>query len=212
MFHILTWDILNIVGIVAFAISGAIIAIQEKYDILGVYVLGFVTAFGGGAVRNVLLGIPVSVLWEQQFLFIIALFVITFFFFFPYRFLKHWGKWGHLFDAIGLSAFAIQGALFATKMGHPLSAIIVAATLTGTGGGMIRDVLAGRKPLVFRDEIYAVWAALAGVFIGIGIVHAENVWSLYALFVCIVLLRMLSVTYKWRLPRRDDFETLTRKE
>ncbi len=65
----MTWEVLSIIGTVAFAISGAIVAMEEEYDILGVYILGIVTAFGGGAVRNVLIGVPVSVLWQQQTLF-----------------------------------------------------------------------------------------------------------------------------------------------
>ena len=89
-------------------------------------------------------------------------------FLFPKLLLKHWNKWGNLSDAIGLAAFAIQGALYAVKMGHPLSAVIVAAVLTGSGGGIIRDLLAGRKPLVLKAEIYAVWAALGGLIVGLG--------------------------------------------
>lgn len=59
----MAWEVLSIIGIVAFAISGAIVAMEEEYDILGVYILGIVTAFGGGAIRNLLIGLPVSALW-----------------------------------------------------------------------------------------------------------------------------------------------------
>lgn len=61
----LTWDFLSMIGTIAFAISGAIVAMEEDYDILGIYILGIVTAFGGGAIRNILIGVPVSTLWEQ---------------------------------------------------------------------------------------------------------------------------------------------------
>ncbi len=108
---------------------------------------------------------------------------------------------GKLFDALGLSAFAIQGALYAVQMNRPLSAVIVAAVLTGSGGGMIRDVLAGRKPLVLRDEIYAVWAILAGVAVGTGIAHSPI--SLYVLFIVVATLRILSYTYNWKLPNKS---------
>ena len=144
----MTWDILNFIGTIAFAISGAIIAMEEEYDLLGVYFLGLVTAFGGGAIRNLLIGVPVSALWDQGMLFLTAIIVITIVFIFPINTLKHWERWGLYTDAVGLSAFAIQGALYATEMNHPLSAILVAALLTGSGGGMLRDVLAGRKPLL----------------------------------------------------------------
>ena len=196
----MTWEVFNVIGTIAFAISGAIVAMEEEYDILGVYILGIVTAFGGGAIRNLLIGVPVSALWEQGVLFHIALFVMTAVFLFPNNLLKHWRKWGNFTDAIGLSAFAIQGALYATSMNHPMSAVIVAAVLTGSGGGIIRDLLAGRKPLVLRSEIYAAWAVLAGLTIGLGI--AQTAVQLYILFTIIVTLRVLSYTFKWKLPNR----------
>ncbi|MDN3014657.1 trimeric intracellular cation channel family protein [Paenibacillus sp. BSR1-1] len=196
----MTWEVLSMIGTIAFAVSGAIVAMEEEYDILGVYILGIVTAFGGGAIRNLLIGVPVSALWEQGLFFQIALLSITAVFLFPSNLLKHWQKWGNFFDAIGLSAFAIQGAIYAAKMNHPLSAVIVAAVLTGIGGGIIRDLLAGRKPIVLRSEIYAVWAILAGVIIGLKI--ASSSWELYTLFILITVLRVLSYTFDWKLPIR----------
>ncbi|AJD91093.1 membrane protein [Jeotgalibacillus malaysiensis] len=194
----MTWEVLSMIGTIAFAISGAIIAMEEEYDILGVYILGIVTAFGGGAIRNLLIGVPVSALWEQGMFFQVALLSITAVFLFPHNLLKHWKRWGNIFDAMGLAAFAIQGAIYAVEMNHPLSAVIVAAVLTGSGGGIIRDLLAGRKPLVLRSEIYAVWAILAGFAVGLGL--ASDPWQLYLLFLITTALRILSYIYKWRLP------------
>jgi uncharacterized membrane protein YeiH len=196
----MVWDVLSMIGTIAFAVSGAIIAMEEEYDILGIYILGIVTAFGGGAIRNLLIGVPVSALWEQGMFFQIALLSITAVMLFPTRLLKHWQRWGNFFDAIGLAAFAIQGALYATEMNHPLSAVVVAAVLTGSGGGMVRDLLARRKPLVLRSEIYAVWAILCGMAIGLNI--ADTSIELYALFIIITALRVLSYTYKWKLPTK----------
>lgn len=197
----MTWDVLSMIGTIAFAVSGAFVAMEEDYDILGVYILGIVTAFGGGAIRNLLIGVPVSALWEQGVFFQIALLVITAVFLFPNNLLKHWQKWGNFFDAIGLSAFAIQGALYATEMNHPLSAVIVAAILTGSGGGIIRDLLAKRKPLLLKAEIYGVWAILAGLAVGLEFVKSGI--GLYSLFVVITVLRVLSYTYDWKLPVRS---------
>lgn len=197
----MTWEILTIIGTIAFAISGAIIAMEEEYDILGVYILGVVTAFGGGALRNLLIGVPISALWDQGTNFIIALISITFVFLFPKNLLKHWKTWGNFTDAIGLSAFAIQGALYAIDLNRPLSAILVAAVLTGCGGGMIRDLLAHRKPLVLKDEIYALWAIICGLFIGLN--SSIEPWQLYCLFLAITVLRVLSYSYNWKLPARN---------
>ena len=89
-------ELFNYIGIIAFAASGALTALDEKYDVLGFYVLGFITSFGGGAIRTLLIGAPIELIWSQNTLFIV----------------------GIVFDAIGLG-------------------IIVAATLTGSGGGVI---------------------------------------------------------------------------
>ncbi|WP_027964930.1 trimeric intracellular cation channel family protein [Halalkalibacillus halophilus] len=206
----MTWEILNVIGTMAFAISGAIVALDEKYDLFGVYLLGFTTAFGGGLIRHVVLGLPVAEVWEQSMLFFIAFITLSILFFVPFHwFMNGWHRWGAFFDSIGLAAFAVQGATFAVAAGFPLSATIVAAVLTGTGGGMIRDLLAGRKPLVLHKEIYAMWAVLGALAIGLGI--ASSTFELLALVVLIILLRMLSVLYNWRLPSRSDWLWQLRK-
>jgi uncharacterized membrane protein YeiH len=197
----MTWDVLSMIGTIAFAASGAIVAMEEEYDILGVYILGIVTAFGGGAIRNLLIGVPVSALWDQGIFFQIALLAITAVYIFPTKLLKHWQRWGNLFDAIGLAAFAIQGAVYASNMDHPISAVIVAAVLTGSGGGIIRDLLAGRKPTVLKAEIYAVWAIIVGLAIGLKITTSSI--ELFTLFFIITTLRVLSYTYNWKLPNRS---------
>ncbi|MDQ0214676.1 putative membrane protein YeiH [Oikeobacillus pervagus] len=194
----MTWDILTIIGTIAFAISGAMVAMEEEYDIFGVYILGMITAFGGGAIRNLLIDVPVSALWSQGLFFQIALLSVTAAILFPNNLLKHWHVWGNFTDAVGLSAFAIQGALYATEMNHPLSAVIVAAVLTGSGGGLVRDVLAKRKPLILKDEIYGVWAALAGLILGLNLMNSPL--YLLILFAIITSLRVLSYTFHWKLP------------
>ena len=141
----MAWDVFSIIGTIAFALSGAIVAMEEEYDLFGVYILGIVTAFGGGAIRNLLIGLPVSTLWNQEMMFQIAIAAVTIFFLVPHHLIKHWHRWGNFTDAIGLSAFAIQGAMYAVKLELPISAVIVAAVLTGAGGGVVRDILARRR-------------------------------------------------------------------
>lgn len=196
----MAWDVFSVIGTIAFAISGAIVAMEEEYDIFGVYILGVVTAFGGGAIRNLLIGLPVSTLWSQEMMFQIALAAITIFFLMPHHLIKHWNRWGNLTDAVGLSAFAIQGGMHAVHLDLPIGAVIVAAVLTGAGGGIVRDLLAGRKPIVLRHEIYGVWAACAGLLIGLELLTGD--FFLYTLFLVITLLRVLSYTHSWYLPTR----------
>ncbi|RHW38150.1 trimeric intracellular cation channel family protein [Neobacillus notoginsengisoli] len=200
----MTWDILNIIGTLAFAISGALIAREEDYDILGFYVLGFTTAFGGGLVRNLLIGIPIVNTWMQEGLFLIAFLVITLVFLLPNHWLEHIKNWIIFFDAVGLAAFAIQGANYAVSVSAPFIAVIIASTITGAGGGMIRDVFAGRKPMIFHSEIYALWAALAGITIGLGLIRGP--YATAFLLILIVFLRILSVRYNWNLPRNIPYQ------
>ncbi|QKS70088.1 trimeric intracellular cation channel family protein [Paenalkalicoccus suaedae] len=194
------FEVLNVIGTIAFALSGVLVAMEERYDLMGVYILGFITAFGGGAVRNLLIGLPVSALWDQGPLFTVAFVVMSIAFVFPK--ILRWTllRRGIFFDAIGLGAFSVQGALFAQSMGLPLSACIAAAALTGTGGGMIRDVLAGRKPLFLQKEIYIAWTLIPGVIVGLGILTGPA--ELLAIVILVVVLRLCSVYYNWRLPNR----------
>ena len=197
----MAWDVFSIIGTIAFALSGAIVAMEEEYDLFGVYILGIVTAFGGGAIRNLLIGLPVSTLWNQEMLFQITLISLTLFFIVPHHLIKHWNRWGNFTDAIGLAAFAIQGAMHAVRLELPLSAVVVSAILTGCGGGIVRDLLAGRKPLVLKDEIYALWAAIAGLIIGLQCPPADD-WFLYLLFGIVLFFRYLSYSREWQLPRK----------
>ncbi len=194
------FQVFSLIGIVAFAASGAIVAMEEKYDIFGVLVLGLVTAFGGGIIRNLLIGIPVTTLWSQRLFLTTAVVSILVIYILPVPLIKHWKKGEAFFDAIGLSAFAIQGALYALNAGLPISAVMAAAMMTGIGGGIVRDMMAGRKPLVLRDEIYAIWALIAGLIIGV--LRLDQTWQMGGLFGLIVILRMLSVHFRWKLPRR----------
>jgi len=194
-----TWNVLSIIGTIAFAVSGSLVAIKENYDLMGIYLLGFTTAFGGGLIRNLLVGIPVQQIWMQSALFVTAFFVITAVFLAPNVWEGRWKKSITLFDAIGLAAFAIQGANAAAAQNLPDIAIILAAILTGAGGGMLRDLFAGRKPMIFHSEVYGLWAGIAGWIIGLDLVHSP--FLTYSLFIGVVLLRLLSVRYNWNLPR-----------
>ncbi len=194
----MAWEILNIIGACAFAASGAVVAMEAKYDIFGVYILGLVTSFGGGIIRNMLLGIPINDLWDKNSLLLTVLGIITLIMILPVLWNRYLREWS-FFDAIGLAAFSVQGAFIAVSQGFPLPAVIVAAVLTGCGGGMLRDVLARKKPLVFQSEIYALWAIAGGLVIGLGWVSQP--WELYGLSLLIVLCRLISVKYQWRLPR-----------
>jgi len=111
--------------------------------------------------------------------------------------IHHWTRWGYFFDSIGLASFAIQGGLLAKSLDHDLGIIIIASMFTGVGGGMIRDLLAGRTPLALREEIHAVLTFVCGLCIWAG-------WSspleLSVIVIFIVVIRMLSVNNKLKFP------------
>lgn len=196
----MVWDVLNVIGTLAFCISGALVAMEVKYDIMGIYILGLITAFGGGAVRNLMIGLPIVEVWQQTTLFVIALLAMTLFILLPKSFVFHMKEWS-VFDAIGLSAFAVQGAMYAQSMDMPLLAVMFSASITGAGGGIIRDVLAQKRPSVFTKEVYLLWAILAGFVIGM-----EWAWSdiqLYFVFAAILALRLISHRCNWDLPIRS---------
>lgn len=196
----MTWDILNIIGTIAFAISGVLIAIEEDYDLFGMYVLGFTTAFGGGLIRNLLMGITIENFWLQDHLFEIAFLAITIFYLLPKKWISKWKNRVVFFDAIGLAAFAIQGANYAVSIDAPLIVVIIAACMTGTGGGMLRDLLAGRKPMIFSSGIYAFWAVMAGLVIGLDWIGSP--FATFSLLIIIVILRILSLYFNWNLPHK----------
>lgn len=195
------WEWLNVIGTVAFATSGAIVAMEEGYDLLGVLFLGFVTAFGGGVIRHVLLGDSTAVVWNQGLLMGVAIGAILIAFCMPLALLRRWRRPELLADAIGLAAFSIQAAIYAADRGFPLVAIVAAALLTGAGGGIIRDLLAHRKPMVFqRGHIYGAWAMLAAAAIGLG--WPRQGVPLVVLLLSVIGLRMLSIRLGWSLPHR----------
>ncbi len=191
--------ITSIIGTVAFSLSGAIVAIEEEYDMLGITVLGLVTAFGGGVLRNIMLDLPMTVFWSQTDLFYVSFATIFIVYLFP-QIATRWKKIEIISDAIGLAAFSISGALYGLETFHQLGPAILAAILTGTGGGVIRDLLAGKKPNVLCAEVYGSWSIL----IAIVIYYTTPVHpSFYLIIIALtIILRLVGLSYNWNLPKK----------
>ncbi|GGD11479.1 trimeric intracellular cation channel family protein [Pontibacillus salipaludis] len=199
----MAWEIVNVIAVAAFAFSGAIVALSERYDIFGVFILGLAPPFVGGIARNLFLQIDVVHVWEQGMFLYVALGTIAIVYFFPKSWVMFWDRWNVYLDAIGLSAFAVQGAMFALEANLPFGAVVFSAIITGVGGGVARDVLAQRRPMVLHKEIYAVWAMMAGVLLAIGIIDYESTFQLYVLFGATAMFRLLSYHLNWHLMFRD---------
>lgn len=191
----------SIIGTISFSLQGGLIAMEKKFDLFAVYLFGIITAFGGGALRYIILGESDYGLWNQDFPFTISLISITLIIIFPHIFVRSQRLWGNVLDAIGVISFAIQGSMVAVNMDLPVSAVVVAALLTATGGGLFRDILSQRRPILLGENIYGLWIFLVGFIIGMR--WAPATLHLLIIFVVFTGLRILSYFYDWKIPYRQ---------
>lgn len=191
----------EILGTFAFAVSGAIAAIRNRYDIFGVLVLAFVTAVGGGTIRDMMVGnVPVS--WLTNNL-AIASATVGFLVVLAMRsHIKKFQKWILYFDAAGLGLFTVMGTQVGLDAGMSIGISVTLGTITGSFGGVIRDVLSGTKPLIFRDEIYAMASYIGGLlFVGMLAVTHAVIWAQIVGIASIIVMRMVALNREWRLPQ-----------
>lgn len=196
--------VLDLVGIFVFAISGGLVAVRKDLDIFGVLVLAGTTGLGGGFLRDVLIGaVPPAALADWRYLLVpVAAGLVTF------RFHPTLGRRERLvnvFDAAGLALFCVAGALKALDFGlGPVPAALM-GMLTGIGGGILRDLLAGRVPVVLRGEIYATPALLGATIAVVGVKAGvePSLVAAPAALVCLVW-RLLAMRRGWNAPRPSD--------
>lgn len=191
--------LLEYVGVFAFAMSGANVAIQEEFDLLGIYILGIVTAMGGGIIRDIVTNVGIPVFFNSYGT-IIVIFIATTL----AIFLK--GKWEDhgLFvtvDAIGLAAFVVSSGIKAIDNGYNLVLFIFVTSITGVGGGLLRDIITNRKPVVFRSDIYCLAGIIGAIILRILYPITGRYLSVYVSLVVIVLVRMYCYIKKINLPR-----------
>lgn len=153
--------ILDILGTFSFAISGIRLAAGKKFDWFGAYIIGLITAVGGGTLRDILL--DVTPFWIQNPTYFITTGVAWLAMFFFSRTIQWLGQTLFLFDAVGLGLFTVVGLTKSLDAGLPWWVSILMGTLTGTVGGVIRDVLLNEVPLLFRKDIYALTCVLGGI-------------------------------------------------
>jgi uncharacterized membrane protein YeiH len=194
---------LDWIGIIAFTVTGALVASRKRMDVVGFIVVGTVTGIGGGTLRDVLLGLPVFWVREPGYLITCALVSILIFFaaHFPqsrYRYLL----W---FDAIGLAIFAVSGAEKAADVGVDFTVAVAMGMITATFGGIIRDLLGGESPVILTREIYAS-AALAGalIFISLRAAGGPRELAVGTGFVAALAIRAAALRYGWSLPRHGQ--------
>lgn len=193
--------IIDILGTISFAVSGAFLAMEKKLDLFGVLVLSFVTAIGGGTLRDIMIGnLPVS--WLRNETATIVIFssaVVTMIF---GRYLRHLTTTLFLFDALGLGLFTLIGIEFGIEKHFSIGVCLALGTITACFGGVVRDVLLNNIPLLFRKEIYAV-ACIAGgsIYFLMKQTSLDAAISKILCILIIFIIRILAVRYKLSLPQ-----------
>ncbi|MBK5208487.1 MAG: trimeric intracellular cation channel family protein [Flavobacteriaceae bacterium] len=192
--------ILDILGTIAFAISGALVAMNKKMDPFGVFIIAFVTAVGGGTLRDVLIGNQ-PVIWMTDITYVFLISSSVFIAILFRKKLKHLQKSLFLFDAIGLGVFTITG----TEIGinahfHPIISIAL-ATMTASFGGVIRDILCNEVPVLFRKEIYATACIFGSIaFIILHHLNIDQTIVNVSTTLIVIAIRLIAVKYKLSLP------------
>lgn len=194
------WNIFEIMGIVAFAISGALTGIQKRLDVFGVLVLAITTAIGGGILRDVVIGNTPPLTFRDPTFFIISS-VVTVGVFFTYRWLEQYKNTIQVFDAIGLGAFTATSAKLALQ--HNLDSLFIVTTvavITGIGGSIIRDVIVKEIPYVFRQEVYAITTIMGAMAFYYSQMYFDGPIPLYLCFTITTGLRLCCIKYGWNFP------------
>ncbi|MFA8300965.1 MAG: trimeric intracellular cation channel family protein [Hyphomicrobiales bacterium] len=198
--------ILDLMGTIAFAISGAMAASKKRVDLFGAIFAGLITAVGGGTIRDILIGY-FPVMWIQNLTYIyvgligaIATFLLPKFFF-------KWKGTVTFFDAIGLGTFTVIGLTKTISLGfHPVVGILM-GVVTGVMGGILRDAFVGNTPLLLRREIYAVASLIGGIlytlFDSFGL---DDEWNQVIVILIVFFIRFISYLKSYSLPRMRFFE------
>ncbi|WP_083541842.1 trimeric intracellular cation channel family protein [Kribbia dieselivorans] len=184
---------LDVVGIFAFALSGAVVAVRARLDIFGVLVLAGSAGLGGGILRDVLLGAtPPQGVTDPWYLgSVVAAALVTFLFHAPLE--RVWWLVDRL-DAVGLAAFTATGAMKALNLGAPPITAIILGTITAVGGGMLRDLLAGQVPQVLSGQYYALPSLAGGtVLVLLHQVHLLTPMAVWAIVAGIFLVRIIVI-------------------
>ena len=203
--------IMELIGTVAFASSGAMVAVEKEMDLLGVCVLGMTTAVGGGMIRDLILGVNPPAMFQNPVYALVAISVSVLVFFVAYynhkmRESKLYVAYDRLMmvcDSLGLAIFTVVGVNAAWNMEYETTTFlqIFVGVLTGVGGGLLRDVMAGNMPYIFVKHVYAsasiIGAAVTVVLMG----FFGELTGMVAGAVAVFVIRLLAAYFKWNLPR-----------
>ena len=202
------WYMFDMIGTIAFAVSGALVGVARKMDIFGMAVLALATAIGGGIVRDVLLGyFPPNSLRNVVYVTVVLVVTVIVFLIYNSRYRKHaMGPRSRasylLADALGLASFTVTGASAGFKLYPELPIFIVLlGTITAVGGGIIRDMLAQRIPSVLKEDVYALPSIIGGIVYYLMVTSSWESAAVYGAFTVVLVIRLLAIKYNWSLPK-----------
>jgi uncharacterized membrane protein YeiH len=196
------FEIAEYIGIIAFAMSGFFIASRNKLDFLGVLISVFLTALGGGIMRDVIVGkIPYTFISNTPALIIVSVMILLIIFRFNKRPSIENKPFFILSDSIGLVSFSITGAIIALENHLNLTGVLALSFITAVGGGIIRDVIINEIPFVLKTGFYGTISLMIGLILYL--LNAYGLMDIYTLsivFVLGVLLRLLAYYKQWAIP------------
>lgn len=198
--------ILDFIGTFAFAISGIRLASTKQMDWFGAYILGVTTAVGGGTLRDLFLG--VTPFWMLQPSYLIITFIALLYVYIFRRIVIRTAPTVFIFDAIGLGLFVVVGVDKTLAMGFPSWVAVIMGTVTGSFGGLLRDIILNETPLICRQDIYALACVFGGIvytlmlrFCPIATIYAQLITAL-----SVIVIRILAAHYHWHLPQLKGVE------
>lgn len=200
--------VLELIGAAAFAVSGAMVAIEKKADIFGVLFLAVTTALGGGVIRDVLIGRIPPVMFVSYWYLLISVVAALAVFIDAYlrseKYKLHLDKLdavNNVFDAIGLAVFTVSGMNAAMLVSDNVILVLFVGMCTGVGGGMLRDVMTNTMPKVLRKRVYAVASLIGGgLYYVMHVLDINQLLSVGCGMLVIFALRLFATIYKWNLP------------
>jgi len=198
--------ILDLLGTFAFAVSGMRLASGKNIDWFGAYVIGLVTAIGGGTTRDILLDLTPFWMQDVRYLLITGVALLAIILFRDRLF--RLGKTLFLFDAIGLGFFTVTGISKSLEAGFPIWVCIIMGTITGCIGGVIRDIIINEVPLLFRKDLYAIACIVGGVVYFIGFqFQAAFPFHTLAAALTVIATRIIAVRFHLQLPIFDSLKS-----
>ncbi len=199
--------VLDLLGTIAFAISGVLTAFKKRMDLFGIFIIAFVTAAGGGTLRDILIQAPITWMRDLTFVYVIAgaaVFALIF-----RKKLGYLRRSLFLFDTIGIALYTVVGVQKGFEAEFPFLVCVALGTITASFGGVIRDLLCNEIPVIFRKEIYATACIVGGsMYYLLRMAGLPIDLVAIASGVVVMTIRLLAVWFKWSLPNIYSREEL----